>query len=294
MANMTLPQTGPIHCGPSGWAHPQWQGLFYPASRSKDFHQLAFAARFFNTVELTSSFFSPLRSEHSRLWSYQVRSNPAFQFTARAWRKLTFEASPAPQEISAFREGLRPLEEAGKLGAVLLQFPTAFRFTAENRTRFLHLRRELRSLPLVAEFRHASWMEEDALALLIDSHTGFCNIDQADHARAMPPTAFLTSPIAYTRLCGRTFSGPYRYTSEDLEDWAQRIRKSSRHARRSFVVLANGAGPHTLVNTFQMKSLLGLATVRAPHELVRRFPGELGAFRPDRPLQAGLFDTVAA
>ncbi|MFN8942002.1 MAG: DUF72 domain-containing protein [Acidobacteriota bacterium] len=291
---MTLPQTGPIHCGPSGWAHPQWQGLFYPASRSKDFHQLAFAARFFNTVELTSSFFSPLRSEHSRLWSYQVRSNPAFQFTARAWRKLTFEASPAPQEISAFREGLRPLEEAGKLVAVLLQFTTAFRFMAENRTRFLHLRRELRSLPLVAEFRHASWMEEDALALLIDSHTGFCNIDQPDHARAMPPTAFLTSPIAYTRLCGRTFSGPYRYTSEDLEDWAQRIRKSSRHARRSFVVLANGAGPHTLVNTFQMKSLLGLATVRAPHELVRRFPGELGAFRPDRPLQAGLFDTVAA
>ncbi len=291
---MILPTTGPLPCGPSGWAHPQWQGIFYPAAKSKDFHQLAFLSRFFNSVELTTSYFAPLRPELSRLWCHQVRANPDFQFTVRAWRKLTFEASPAPQEISAFREGIRPLEEAGKLGAVLLQFPVGFRFTAENRARFLHLRRELRQLPRVAEFRHASWMEEDALALLIDTHTGFCNIDQPDHSRAMPPTAFLTSPISYTRLCGRAFHGPFLYPAETLEDWTHRIRKSSRHARRSFVVFANDAGPHSLVNAFQMKQLLGVATVRAPRDLVRRFPAELFSVRPDQPLQTGLFDSLAA
>lgn len=291
---MSLPTTGPLHCGPSGWAHPQWQGIFYPTVRSKDFHQLEYTARFFNSVELTSSFFSPLRPELSRLWCHQVRTNPNFQFSVRAWRKLTFEANPAAADISAFREGIRPIEDAGRLGAVLLQFPCSFRFTAENRARLIHLCRELRQLPLVAEFRHASWMEEDALGMLIDYHLGFCNIDQPDHSRAMPPTAFRTNPIAYVRLTGRTFSGPYQYSQDELADWTHRIRKVSRYAKRSFVVFSNDTGARGLVNAFQMQQLLGLDNIRAPRELVRRFPAELSQLRPDRPLQTVLFDSAAA
>lgn len=291
---MTLPQPGPLHCGPSGWAHAQWQNIFYPSTRSKDFHQLEFVSRYFNTVELTSSFFAPLKPELSQLWTRQVRRNAEFQFTVRAWRRLTYEPQLEARDFAAFREGIRPLEESGKLGAVLLQFPTGFRFTADNRARFIHLRRELKGLPLVAEFRHASWMEEDALAMLIDYHVGFCNIDQPDHSRAMPPTAYMTSPISYVRLCGRTHSGAYQYSSAELEEWTHRIRKVSRYARRSFVVFANDAGARSLVNTFQMKKLLGMSDVRAPRELVRRFAQDLQVISPDQPLQKSLFDTIAA
>jgi uncharacterized protein YecE (DUF72 family) len=291
---MNLPTAGPLHCGPSGWAHAQWQNVFYPASKSKDFHQLEYTSRYFNTVELTSSFFAPLRPELSQLWCRQVRANRDFQFSVRAWRKLTYESQLEAKDITAFREGIRPIEEAQKLGAVLLQFPTGFRFTAENRARLIHLRRELRGLPLVAEFRHASWMEEDALALLIDYHVGFCNIDQPDHSRAMPPTAFLTSPVAYVRLCGRTHSGSYQYTLDELSEWTHRIRKVSRYAKRSFVVLSNDAGARSLVNAFQLQHLLGIENVCAPRDLVRTFPQELQIVRPDQPLQTGLFDLVAA
>lgn len=291
---MTLPQPGPLHCGPSGWAHSQWQSIFYPATRSKDFHQLEYTSRYFNSVELTSSFFSPLRPEISKLWCHQVKRNRDFQFSVRAWRKLTYESQLEAKDIAAFREGIRPIEEAQKLGAVLLQFPTGFRFTAENRARFVQLRRELKGLPLVAEFRHASWMEEDALAMLIDYHVGFCNIDQPDHSRAMPPTAFMTSPVAYVRLCGRTHSGPYQYSNEELNEWTHRIRKVSRYAKRTFVVFSNDSGARSLVNAFQMKHLLGIEDVRAPRELVRRFPQDLQIIRPDQPLQTGLFDLVAA
>jgi uncharacterized protein YecE (DUF72 family) len=291
---MNLPLAGPLHCGPSGWAHAQWQGLFYPESRSKDFHQLEYTSRFFNSVELSSSYFAPLKPELSQLWCRQVRNNKNFQFTVRAWRKLTFESQLEAKDIVAFREGIRPIEEAQKLGAVLLQFPTGFRFTPENRARFIQLRRELRNLPLVAEFRHSSWMEEDALAMLIDYHVGFCNIDQPDHSRAMPPTAFLTSPVAYVRLCGRTHSGAYQYSLDELSDWTHRIRKVSRYAKRTFVVLSNDAGARSLVNAFQMKQMLGLEDLRAPRDLVRRFPQELNLVRPDKPLQTGLFDSLAA
>lgn len=291
---MNLPQPGPLHCGPSGWAHSQWQNVFYPASRSKDFHQLEYTSQYFNSVELTSSFFAPLRPELSRLWCRQVRNNPDFQFAVRAWRKLTFESNLEAKDIAAFREGIRPIEEAQKLGAVLLQFPTAFRFTPENRARLIHLRRELKGLPLVAEFRHSSWMDEDALAVLIDYHVGFCNIDQPDHSRAMPPTAFLTSPVAYVRLCGRTHTGAYQYSLDELAEWTHRIRKVSRFAKRSFVVFSNDAGARSLVNAFQMKHLLGIEDIRAPRDLVRRFPQELQIARPDQPLQKSLFDTLAA
>lgn len=291
---MNLPQQGPLHCGPSGWAHAQWQNIFYPAAKSKDFHQLEYTSRYFNSVELTSSFFAPIKPEISQLWCRQVRHNRDFQFSVRAWRKLTYESQLEAKDIAAFREGIRPIEEAQKLGAVLLQFPTGFRFTSENRARFINLRRELKGLPLVAEFRHSSWMEEDALALLIDYHVGFCNIDQPDHSRAMPPTAFLTSPVAYVRLCGRTHSGSYQYSMDELSEWTHRIRKVSRYAKRSFVVFSNDAGARSLVNAFQMQQLLGLENVRAPRELVRRFPQELQIVRPDQPLQTGLFDLVAA
>jgi len=255
---------------------------------------LEFTSRYFNSVELSSSFFAPLKPELSQLWCRQVRQNRDFQFSVRAWRKLTYESQLEAKDIAAFREGIRPIEEAQKLGAVLLQFPTGFRFTPENRTRFIHLRRELKGLPLVAEFRHSSWMEEDALAILIDYHVGFCNIDQPDHSRAMPPTAFLTSPVAYVRLCGRTHSGSYQYNLDELSEWTHRIRKVSRYAKRSFVVFSNDAGARSLVNAFQMQHLLGIEDVRAPRELVRRFPQELQIIRPDQPLQTGLFDLVAA
>jgi len=291
---MNLPSTGPLHCGPSGWAHAQWQGVFYPETRSKDFHQLEYTSRYFNSVELSASFYAPLRPELSQLWCRQVRSNTEFQFSVRLWKKLTHESSFEAKDIAAFREGIRPIEEAKKLGAVLMQFPTNFRFTPENRTRFIALRRELKGLPLVAEFRHSSWLEEDALAMLIDYHVGFCNLDQPDHSRAMPPTAFLTSPVAYVRLCGRAQSGPYQYSMDELTDWSHRVRKVSRYAKRTFVVLANDPGARSLVNAFQMKQLLGLSDTRAPRELVRRFAQDLSGVRPDSPLQTGLFDTIAA
>ncbi|WP_051670013.1 DUF72 domain-containing protein [Bryobacter aggregatus] len=291
---MNLPTTGPIHCGPSGWAHAQWQGVFYPNLKSKAFHQLEFTSRFFNSVELSSSFYGPLRPELSQLWCRQVRENAEFQFTARLWKKLTHEAQVDAKDIAAFREGIRPIEEAGKLGALLMQFPSSFRFTAENRTRFIELRRQLKGLPLVAEFRHSSWAEEDALGTLIDYHVGFCNIDQPDHARAMPPTSFQTSPIAYVRLTGRALSGPYQYDLDELSEWTHRIRKASRYAKRTFVVMANDPGARSLVNAFQMKQLLGMSEVRAPYELVRRFAAELGNIRLDRPVQTDLFGSVAA
>jgi uncharacterized protein YecE (DUF72 family) len=291
---MMIPDSGPLFCGPSGWAHAQWNGLFYPNSKSKDFHQLEFLSRFFNTVELSASFYQPLRPELSQLWARQVRRNPDFRFTARLWKKFSWERQIDSKDVAVFRDGLKPLEDAGVLGALLMQFPANFRFTAENRTFLIALRRAFRGLPLVAELRHSTWMEEDALATLIDYHIGFCNIDQPDHSRAMPPTAFLTSSVGYVRLCGRDAAAPYQYSEEELSEWVHRVRKVHRYSKNTFVVFGNDSGAKSLVNSFQMKHLLGMNEVRAPRELLSRFPRELNRVRPDMPMQVGLFGEKAA
>lgn len=296
---MNLPEPGPILVGPSGWAHEQWQNIFYPNAKSKNFHQLEFTSRFFDTVEVAASYFSPLRPEISQLWTKQVQGNPRFQFALRTWRQLVQSQRLEAKDVAAFREGIRPIEESGKLGAVLIQFPASFRFSAETRQRVIDLRRALKGLPLVAEFRHSSWMEDDALALLIDYHLGFANIDQSPNARAMPPTAFLTSPVGYVRFCGRNPAGSapgaaYRYSLEELADWMHRIRKVNRYSKRTFIVMANDAGASSLVNGFQMKDLLGQGETRAPRELVRRFHRDLSHVRPDQPLQTDLFASLAA
>lgn len=303
---MKLPEPGILHAGASGWAHSQWQGLFYPGQTRAGVHQLERYAQFFNSVEITASLYGPLKPELSRLWAKLVGGNREFQFVARTWRNLIEARQLDAAEVGSFRAGLQPLAETGRLGAVLLEFPANFRFDADSRQRLLALRRALSPLPLVAEFRHDSWMREEALGTLIDYHIGFANLDQAEFTRAMPPTAFLTSPVGYVRLRGRNPLGPqtgpqtgpkpepYLYCPEQLDQWAHRIRKVNRFAKRTFVMMANDSGARSLVNAFQMRQLLGLGDGRAPKALVERFSRELAWVRPDQPLQTSLFAAQAA
>jgi len=298
---MKLPEPGTLYTATAGWAHPQWNGLFYPGINRAGVPQLETYARYFNAVEISASWYAPLKPELSRLWARVVsRHNDVqrdFEFSARVWRRLMESPQIEAKDIAAFREGLRPLEEAGRLGAVLMEFPAAFRFEKSSRQRFIELRRALGGLPLVAEFRHRSWMTEEALGTLIDYHVGFANLDQAEHSRAMPPTAFLTSPVGYVSLRGRSPLGPqvepYLYCAEEMDQWAHRIRKVNRFAKKTFVVLANDAGARSLVNAFQMRQILGMGNGRAPKALVERFPMEMAMVRPDQPMQTALFAAAA-
>jgi uncharacterized protein YecE (DUF72 family) len=60
--------------------------------------------------------------------------NPRFKFTAKLYEALTHQRNAKPQDDVEFKTGINPLTNAGKLGALLLQFPWSFRFDAENRS----------------------------------------------------------------------------------------------------------------------------------------------------------------
>jgi uncharacterized protein YecE (DUF72 family) len=299
---MPLPPT--LYCGPSGWSYPHWNGVVYPRQKPRGFHPLEEMARYFDAVEINTTFYQPLRPEISGLWLKKVKHNPKFLFTAKLGRRFTHERLLGPGDIALFKEGVWPLLRARKLGCLLMQFPWTFRYTEENREYLIALRRAFHEFPLVAEMRHGSWMHEEALGTLIDYHVGFANIDQAAYTKAMPPSSFVTSPIGYVRLHGRNpadwqrefgrASRPvaahdYLYSKKELLEWKPRIEHVQQHSARTFVFANNDVGGKSVANALQLAELLGDERRLAPVDLIARFPAELEEFHTDRAVQNSLF-----
>jgi uncharacterized protein YecE (DUF72 family) len=299
---MPLGQT--LYCGPAGWSYAHWNGVVYPKAKPRGFHSLELIARYFDVVEINTTFYQAIRPEIARLWIKKVEANSRFVFTAKLHRRFTHDRILDPAEVTTFKEGLWPLARARKLGAVLMQFPWSFRYTEENREFLIRLRRAFHEFPLVAEMRHSSWMREEALGLLIDYRVGFCNIDQAAYTKAMPPTSFLTSEIGYIRLHGRNPQDweqefaraerpaarhDYLYSKAELSEWGERIEHVRQHAARTFVISNNDAGGKAVVNALELSAMFGDERRRAPIDLLRKYPLELSEFHPERPLQPALF-----
>ncbi len=169
---------GVVRVGPAGWSYADWAGIVYPARRSREFHEATYLAEFFDTIEINTSFYQPLRPNLCGQWLTRVAANPRFLFTAKLWQKFTHESGATAEDERAVRAGFDLLRDAGKLGAVLLQFPFSFHHTPDNVAYLKKLVEQFSDYPLVVEVRHASWNQKGFYELLHEHGVGFCNIDQ--------------------------------------------------------------------------------------------------------------------
>jgi uncharacterized protein YecE (DUF72 family) len=236
------PAAAPAHdirVGPAGWSYPDWSGYVYPSPRPKGFHPATYLAQFFDTIEINTSFYAPLRPEHARQWLERVSANPQFLFTAKLWQRFTHDlfslgsgspesgsaipsskgggssaaaqvkkalaALAQPADVDLVRAGFEPLLEADKLGTVLLQFPFSFHRTSETSAYLAALLNRFATYPLAVEVRHASWNAPEAFALFREHRAAFCNIDQPIIGHSLEPSAESTSHIGYVRLHGRRY-----------------------------------------------------------------------------------------
>src|SRR5690349_12230676 len=202
-----------VRVGPAGWSYPDWAGYVYPSRRQKGFHEATYLAEYFDTIEINSSFYNPFRPDHAAQWIERVAANPRFVFTAKLWQRFTHDISPGAESPAiaaataederAVRAGFDVLHAAGKLSAVLLQFPFSFHRTRETVAHLSALLKRFADYPLVVELRHASWQTAETFAMLREAGAGFCNIDQPIIGRSLEPSAEATSPVGYVRLHGR-------------------------------------------------------------------------------------------
>jgi len=291
-----------VKIGPAGWSYSDWRGTVYPESAGSKFDTLALVANYFDTAEINSSFYHPPTPTTARSWLKRIEHNPNFKFTAKLYKVFTHargKATSADEKL--FRDGIDPLAQAGKLGAVLIQFPWSFKNEREERGYLVQLVEQFKNYPLVVELRHSSWIKPTMFQTLEDLGVGFCNIDQPLFDNSIKPSAEVTSPIGYVRLHGRNYGNWFRddadvierydylYTPDELEPWLPRIKGIAEKAKETFVITNNHARGQSLVNAFETLALLAEQRVPGPASLVEEYPRLIESVIPDEEAQQSLF-----
>jgi uncharacterized protein YecE (DUF72 family) len=276
---------------------------WYPRKTMTAAQRLAFYASRFPIVEVDSTYYFPPTPELAQTW---VDRTPAgFTMNIKAWSLLTghptFHHSLWPDMQSAvpvehrdkrrlyshylpadameeawdrFRHSLLPLHRAGRLGAVLLQYPRWFGPKEENRQAIRDAVRHLGDFRLCVEFRHARWLEggdcEPTLELLEQLGASFVCVDEpAGFPSSMPPVVAVTSDLAVVRFHGRNTATwedaeittaaerfRYRYTPDELREWVPRVREMAASAREVHVLMNNCYRDDAAVNAAELADLL--------------------------------------
>jgi uncharacterized protein YecE (DUF72 family) len=306
----------PVRLGTAGWTDPTLikSGRFYPKGTSSAEARLRYYASQFPLVEVDATYYYLPREGQAGLWV--ERTPPDFTFNVKAFSLLTghptqrkavpedllelvdeehrekprLYASHLPQEAvdevwRRFHEALLPLDSAGKLGAVLLQYPEWFTPRHASREELRRIRERLPGYQVCVELRNRSWMadrdRDRTLGLLAELDLPLVCVDMPPGFRSsMPPLAEVTSPdLAVVRFHGRdreawTHQGPtagprfrYLYREEELREWVPRIDHLAASARQVHVVMNNCWSDHAVVNARQLADLLDQS--KAKVEVVR-------------------------
>jgi uncharacterized protein YecE (DUF72 family) len=286
-----------IRIGIAGWSYKDWDGILYPPEVTrKKIHPVEYLARFFDVIEINTSFYGHIRPEWGRLWCRRAASvNPDFRFTAKLHRSFTHSPLAVMEPTSAAsirpnddderlaREGLESLATENMLGALLIQFPVSFKNTSLNREYLEQLLRQFIEYPRVVEVRHESWNQPDTIAEFMRHNVGFCNIDQPQLGRSLEPTEHVTSAVGYVRLHGRNYEQwfdsdsrddryNYLYKPAELAKWKERIETIAQKAPTTYVIANNHYSAKAPVNALELRHLLTGKKVRAPETLVKHYP----------------------
>jgi uncharacterized protein YecE (DUF72 family) len=289
-----------IRVGTASWTDETLlQSGWYPHEARRDPEKrLRHYARFFDTVEVDSTFYALPRPEVVAKWV--ERTPEGFLFHVKAYSAFTghgLEAGALPKDLRALlprQEGhlaqrevpeevveaawerfflaLEPLKASGKLGYLHFGLPP---WTEPKPRSFQYLERlaeRTRGYWVAVEFRNPKWyvawgfVKKELLRLGL-IHV---SVDAPPHPEAPPRVLEATHPVAVLRCHGRNaeaWKGPHekpyerfnwRYSQEELEDLAQATLTLAKGAERVFVIFNNNYGTQGVEAALGLKRLLGL------------------------------------
>ena len=181
-------------------------------------------------------------------------------------------------------EAVAPLEQAGKLGAFLLQLTPSFSPHRHSLEELAGLVEALGGRPLAIEFRHRGWVEdervEQTLEWLSERSIAFVAVDAPKevHVPIMPDVDAVTSPrLAYLRLHGRNAEGYLKgksvaerfgwdYSDEELREVARRVEGMAEDADSVHVMFNNNRGADAPTSARRFRTLMGQDAGPPPEE----------------------------
>ena len=248
-----------IRIGTSGWSYPDgegtWKGYFYPLGTK---NELAYYSQFFNTVEVNSSFYRPPNPGIAANW---VKRTPSgFLFTIKLWQKFTHpnmyressgeEAIISLDDIDMFRQSLEPLVKAGKMGALLAQFPPSFKNDGFGQGILEIIAKHFGQYRLAVELRHKTWSDDPQIAGMLRAHNiAWVQIDEPKFSTSIAAELPVTADFAYFRFHGRNtemwWKGTtetryqYLYSPAEISELAEKVKSASQRTSLTFVFFNN-------------------------------------------------------
>ena len=235
----------------------------------------------FDTVEVDSPFYRLPSPETAAKWA--ERTPAAFAFHVKASGEMTgHRVADREQAFGEFREALAPLENAGKLRGVLLQYPSGFKKTKEAREELAAVAPLLVPLVPLVEFRHASWMAEeeraDTLAFLERRGLAYVSVDspRTRASNVLPPIAAATHPVAYVRFHGRNWRTwnmrgavtsaerfDWMYNERELAEWVEPLGRLASESDEVYAMMNNNRYDYAPRSAQILRELLDRAGIEA-------------------------------
>jgi uncharacterized protein YecE (DUF72 family) len=257
---------------------------WYPRGVSTPAARLAYYAERFDTVEIDATFYRLPSPETAEKWA--ERTPEGFVFHAKASGEMTGhrddDGGCRERAFAEFREALRPLEDAGKLRGVLLQYPPRFKKSKEALQELAAAGPLLEPLVPLVEFRHNSWLTEDeqadTLAFLERHGLAYVSVDspRTRASNVLPPIAAATHPVAYVRFHGRNWRTwnirgartsaerfDWMYDAGELGEWVEPLQRLERESEEVYAMMNNNRYDYAPRSAQLLRGLLEEAGVEA-------------------------------
>jgi uncharacterized protein YecE (DUF72 family) len=243
--------------GTSGWSYNEWAGVFYPNSST---NKLSYYSKVYGTAEVDSSFYAFPSKGLVLGWARYTPAN--FVFSIKLPQLLTHEKKldvdkGAETELIRFLSLLKPLIANGKLGPVLVQLPPSYSFQSDFEKLKGFLARIPDDVKFAVEFRHPSWLREEAWSLLRGRNVANVIVDEP----LLPPDTVVTADFAFIRWHGRG-TRPwynYRYNEKELDNWLPKVRDVTSRVKKTFGYFNNHFKGFAVENSLRMMEKLGVS-----------------------------------
>jgi uncharacterized protein YecE (DUF72 family) len=276
-----------IYIGTSGWSYPKgegtWQGFFYPPGK---INELEYYSQFFNTVELNSSFYRP--PDPGYVYNWAKKTPRGFLFAVKLWQKFTHpkmyqeatgEAAVIEQkDVDIFKKCLEPLVKAGKMGALLAQFPPSFKNDGYGRQMLGALARTFGEYKVAVELRNRTWSDDaNTAGLLRENGLAWVQIDEPKFSTSIALEVPVTADFAYFRFHGRNakdwWSGDgeqryrYHYNEKEIGELAERMKAAGEKTKMMFAFFNNHWQAYAPRNANDLKKALQMPFEQIPMNL---------------------------